>query len=221
MCGRFTQISSAATISQAFKVSNVPPQQPRYNLAPTQPIAIVKLKKERQFTMLRWGLIPFWAKSVSIAAKLINARAETVAEKPSFRSAFKQRRCLIVADGFYEWQKQNNQKQPFYILMKDEQPFAFAGLWEQWQKSDKEVIESCTLLTTDANELMKPIHQRMPVILAPEDYDLWLDTEVKEASKLQPLLKPYNSESMTAYPVSTQVNNPRNDTPECIEKIED
>ncbi|MEC4985191.1 MAG: SOS response-associated peptidase [Oscillatoria sp. PMC 1068.18] len=219
MCGRFTQISSAATIAQTFNLENVHSHEPRYNIAPTQPVSTVRLAGERQFIMLHWGLIPFWAKDAKIGAKLINARAETVAEKPSFRSAFKQRRCLIVADGFYEWQQQNNQKQPFYIRMKDEQPFAFAGLWEQWQKSEEETIETCTLLTTEANEMMSDIHKRMPVILAREDYDLWLDTKVKETRKLQPLLKPYNSEVMTAYPVSTQVNNPRHDTPECIEEI--
>ena len=171
--------------------------------------------------MLHWGLIPSWAKDPKMGAKLINARAETVAEKPAFRTAFRQRRCLVLADGFYEWQTQENkkQKQPYYIRLNDWQPFAFAGLWERWQDAEGEVIESCTLLTTEANELMCPIHNRMPVILDPKDYDVWLDPEVKQADVLQSLLHPYASEKMTAYPVSKAVNKPSNDTAECIEKV--
>jgi putative SOS response-associated peptidase YedK len=156
-----------------------------------------------------------------MGAKLINARAETVAEKPAFRSAFRQRRCLVLADGFYEWQQQEQkkQKQPFYFRLSDERPFAFAGLWEHWRGEDGEEIHSCTLLTTEANELMQPIHNRMPVILDPKDYDLWLDLEVKKQELLQPLLHPYRSEEMTAYPVSKVVNKPSNDSAECIERV--
>jgi putative SOS response-associated peptidase YedK len=157
-----------------------------------------------------------------MGARLINARAETVAEKPAFRSAFRQRRCLVLADGFYEWQPQENQKQkqPFYFRMSQKHPFAFAGLWEHWQDQDSgEEIESCTLLTTDPNELMKPIHNRMPVILDAKDYELWLDPEVKKSELLQPLLRPYPTEEMTAFPVSKAVNKPSNDTAECINSI--
>jgi putative SOS response-associated peptidase YedK len=157
-----------------------------------------------------------------LGAKLINARAETVAEKPAFRSAFRQRRCLVLADGFYEWQQQENkkQKQPYYIRFQDGCPFAFAGLWEHWENADGEKIESCTLLTTEPNDLMRPIHNRMPVILDPKDYDLWLDLEVKKPELLKPLLHPYAAETMMAYPVSKAVNKATNDTVQCIERVE-
>jgi putative SOS response-associated peptidase YedK len=172
--------------------------------------------------MLHWGLIPSWAKDAKMGARLINARAETVAEKPAFRSAFRQRRCLVLADGFYEWQQQEEkkQKQPFYFHLREKQAFAFAGLWEHWQDDAAgEEIESCTLLTTEANELMEPIHNRMPVILDPKDYDLWLDPKVKNSELLQPLLRPYATEEMAAYRVSTTVNKPIHDSAECIESI--
>ncbi len=224
MCGRYSQRQSAKIIAQAFQVNDVPTLEPRYNIAPTQSVPTVlqtSASTNRQFKMLHWGLIPSWAKDSKMGAKLINARAETVAEKPAFRSAFRQRRCLVLADGFYEWQQQEHkkQKQPFYFRLSDERPFAFAGLWEHWKGEDGEEIESCTLLTTEANELMQPIHNRMPVILDPKDYDLWLDAEVKKPELLQPLLHPYGSEEMTAYPVSTVVNKPSNDSAECIERV--
>src|SRR4028118_427515 len=173
--------------------------------------------------MLHWGLIPSWAKDRKMGARLINARAETVAEKPAFRSAFRQRRCLVLADGFYEWQQQEDkkQKQPFYFRMGNEHPFAFAGLWEHWQdKETGEEIESCTLLTTEANELMRPIHNRMPVILDPTSYDLWLNPQMKQRESLETLLRPYPTEEMTAYAVSKAVNKPVNDSAECTERIE-
>ncbi|MEW6494911.1 MAG: SOS response-associated peptidase [Cyanobacteriota bacterium] len=224
MCGRFSQRQSAEAIAQAFQIVEVPPLTPRYNIAPTQPVAtVVRTPKHegRQFKMLHWGLIPSWAKDPKIGSKLINARAETVAEKPAFRSAFRQRRCLVVADGFYEWQQQENkkQKQPYYFRLKEESPFAFAGLWERWEDTNGEEIESCTFLTTEANELMGPIHNRMPVILDPKDYELWLDPEVKKPELLQPLLRPYPPEEMTAYPVSKLVNKPTNDSADCINSI--
>ncbi|MEB3180562.1 MAG: SOS response-associated peptidase [Nostocaceae cyanobacterium] len=222
MCGRFTLTKSGWAIAQAFNLEEVPQIEPQYNIAPTQQIAAILYNSEsqnRQFQELRWGLIPSWAKDKSIGYKLINARAETVAEKPSFRSAFKQRRCLIVADGFYEWQKQENhkhQKQPYYFRVADGQPFAFAGLWEKWQSPDGEEITSGTILTTEANELMQSIHERMPVILNTQDYDLWLDPQVKTFQELQPVLHPYPAESMTSYPVSTLVNSPKKNSPECV-----
>ncbi|MBD2100164.1 SOS response-associated peptidase [Leptolyngbya sp. FACHB-261] len=218
MCGRFSQTRSAAIVAEAFQLAEVPPLDPRYNIAPTQPVAVIRCTAEqpqRQLQQLRWGLIPSWAKDASIGSKLINARAETVAEKPSFRSAFSQRRCLVLADGFYEWQRLERGKQPFYIRVGEGEPFAFAGLWERWRGPDGEV-ESCTLLTTEPNELMRPIHDRMPVILQPQDYDLWLDPSVREPAQVQPLLHPYPAEAMTAYTVSKQVNSPANDSPECI-----
>ena len=215
MCGRFIQTSSAETIARAFHLTNVSPQKPKYNIAPTQAIATVVSSPEgqREFRELRWGLIPSWAKEKKIGAKLINARAETVAEKPSFRSAFRKRRCLIIANGFYEWQNQKGEKQPFCIQRKDEQIFAFAGLWEGWQAPEGKSIESCTIITTEANEIMAPIHKRMPVILNSQDYHLWLDQKVTAKEKLQPLLVPYDSEVMKVYPVSKKVNNPRNSFP--------
>lgn len=225
MCGRFSQTQTAEAIARSFQIAEVPPLTPRYNIAPTQPVATVLQileNKDRQLRMLHWGLIPSWAKDPKMGSKLINARAETVAEKPAFRSAFRHRRCLVIADGFYEWQQQENkkQKQPFYFRLDDGRPFAFAGLWEHWEDGNGEAIESCTLLTTDANELMRSVHNRMPVILDRKDYELWLDPEVKKPELLLPLLHPYASEEMMAYPVSKTVNKPSNDSAECIERVE-
>jgi putative SOS response-associated peptidase YedK len=224
MCGRYSQSKSAEIIAEAFQVDDVPPLEPRYNIAPTQLVPTILqalASTNRQFKVLHWGLIPSWAKDPKMGARLINARAETVAEKPAFRSAFKQRRCLVLADGFYEWQQQESkkQKQPFYFRLNDERPFAFAGLWEHWENTNGEEIESCTLLTTEPNELMRPIHNRMPVILDPNNYELWLDPDVKKPELLQPLLRSYPTEEMTAYPVSKVVNKPSNDSVECIESI--
>ena len=224
MCGRYTQSKSAEIIAKAFQIDNVSDIKPRYNIAPTQSVLTVlqpSASANRQGKILHWGLIPSWAKDRKMASKLINARAETVAEKPAFRSAFRKRRCLVVADGFYEWQPQENkkQKQPFYFRLSDGEPFAFAGLWEHWQDATGEEIESCTVLTTEANDLMRPIHNRMPVILEPANYELWLDPEAIKPELLQPLLHPYPAEEMTAYPVSTAVNKPVNDSAECINSI--
>lgn len=222
MCGRFTLSQSAEAIASVFQLNQVPTLEPRYNIAPTQPVSTVlqtTAQKERQFQMWRWGLIPAWAKDATIGAKLINARAETVAEKPSFRSAFRHRRCLVVADGFYEWRRQEGKKQPFYFRMQNGQPFAFAGLWEHWQDPDGEAIASVTIITTAANELLQPIHDRMPVILNPKDYDLWFDPALQKSEHLQQLLQPYSAAAMISYPVSTKVNKPTNDTPELINSL--
>lgn len=219
MCGRFTLNQTAATLAQAFELEAVPDLTAQYNVAPTQMVATVVQKSEsdkRQFQQLRWGLIPSWAKDPGIGAKLINARAETVAEKPSFRSAFKHRRCLVLADGFYEWHQKQGKKQPFYFRLQNGQPFAFAGLWEKWQSPEGEEINSCTILTTAANEVLQQIHDRMPVILAQEDYNLWLDPQQQKPEVLQPLLRPYPAAAMSSYPVSTLVNKPQHNTPECI-----
>jgi putative SOS response-associated peptidase YedK len=219
MCGRYTLSQSAEAIAKSFEIQDVASLKPQYNIAPTQLVLAVLQNQESHKRLLqrfRWGLIPSWAKDASIGAKLINARAETVAEKPSFRAAFKRRRCLVVADGFYEWQRQEGKKQPYYFHLQERQPFAFAGLWEHWQTPEGEEIASCTILTTNANELMQPIHDRMAVILQPKDYDLWLDVQVQDPEMLKPLLQPFPADVMTAYPVSTVVNNARNNTPECI-----
>lgn len=215
MCGRFSQSLRSEAIAEAFQLIEAPDWQPRYNIAPTQMIpAIVAAESgNRQFKPLRWGLIPSWSKDPTIGAKLINARSETVAEKPSFRSAFKQRRCLILADGFYEWRKQSGKKQPFYFRLENGSPFAFAGLWERWDSEDSR-LETCTILTTEANQTVAQVHDRMPVILKADSYDRWLDPSQPPAL-LQELLRPYDSDLMTAYPVSLSVNSPRNDTPDC------
>lgn len=223
MCGRFSLSLTAPAITEAFDLDEVPDWTPRYNIAPTQPIPTVTSsssqadRPDRHFRFLRWGLVPSWAKDLTIGAKLINARAETVAEKPSFRSAFKQRRCLILADGFYEWKRVSNKKQPYYFQLADGQPFAFAGLWEHWQGEDA-TVESCTILTTAANELLQAIHDRMPVILPPAAYDQWLDPKA-QLDQLHSLLQPYDAEAMKTHPVSSLVNSPSNDTPECINSL--
>jgi putative SOS response-associated peptidase YedK len=218
MCGRFTLTSPVQAVASQFSLPGLPAFEPRYNIAPTQPVAAVRAAGEamvRSLVVLQWGLIPFWAKDSEVGARLINARSETVAEKPAFREAFRRRRCLVLADGFYEWQKQDGGKQPFYIHLRDGCPFAFAGLWERWNGPEGP-IESCTLLTTQPNELMRPLHNRMPVILEPKDYDLWIDPGIRQTDLLLPLLYPYPAEQMAAFPVSRRVNNPDNDDPQCV-----
>lgn len=217
MCGRFAQKSPAKKISKTFKVEEVPPLVERYNVAPTQSVLAVREASDgREAVFLMWGLVPHWAKDPGIGNKLINARAETVMEKPSFREAFKRRRCLVPLDGFYEWSRRGDRKRPFYFHMRDGEPFAVAGLWEVWE-GEGEMLETCTLLTTEANELLAPYHDRMPVILSPEDYDRWLDSEVRGTEMLLPLLRPYSRAEMTTYAVSPVVNSPSNDSPRCIE----
>ena len=222
MCGRFTQTASPEVIAEQFKITNPPLFTPRYNIAPSQPIAAIRIDPDRAtwtLVMLRWGLIPSWAKDPKIGNQCINAKAETVAEKPSFRSAFKKRRCLVVATGFYEWQVQGMRKQPMWIGLKSTQPFAFAGLWEQWKPAEGEPRETCTIITTEPNDLIRPIHNRMPVILSPTAYDQWLDLSFQHVEPLKALLRPYPSEELTAYPVSTLVNNPRHDASQCLEPV--
>ncbi|HBE20709.1 MAG TPA: hypothetical protein DEG17_03520 [Cyanobacteria bacterium UBA11149] len=225
MCGRFTQSKLGNAIAEIFQLTEVPALTPRYNIAPTQSVATI-LKtvalEEKQLKMLHWGLIPSWAKDRSIAVKLINARAETVSIKPAFRSAFRQRRCLVLADGFYEWQQQENKtiKQPFYFRFRDEHPFALAGLWESWQDVTGKIIDSCTILTTEANKLVSSIHHRMPVILNPADYDLWLDPGVKKLEVLHNLLRPYPTDDLISYPVTKAVNNANYDSVSCIDRLE-
>ncbi|MER3492956.1 MAG: hypothetical protein C4323_11835 [Mastigocladus sp. ERB_26_2] len=222
MCGRFTLSVFPEVLTQIFEVEKVPDFKPQYNIAPTQMVLVVLYNSEghkREIQRLRWGLIPSWAKDQSMGARLINARAETVAEKPAFRRAFKRQRCLVVADGFYEWQQQDGKKQPYYFRLSDGKPFGFAGLWEEWQSPKQEQIKSCTILTTQANELLQMVHDRMPVILQQENYDVWLDPQVHDVELLQPLLRPYPSEAMTSYPVTTLVNSPKNNSAECITPV--
>jgi putative SOS response-associated peptidase YedK len=221
MCGRFTLRTNAAALVEHFG-GELPFDVPlRYNIAPTQPVATVRISPDdgcRHWQMVRWGLIPSWAKEESIGNRMINARAETLTEKPAFRAAWRRRRCLIPADGYYEWQKTGKSKQPFYIRLRDDSPFAMAGLWESWMNpATGAPVESCTVITTDANELTRPIHDRMPVILHAADYDRWLDPQLPNLDRLRELLRPFDSLAMRADPVSTLVNNPRNDNPRCVE----
>jgi putative SOS response-associated peptidase YedK len=219
MCGRFTLALDRAGLQQAFPQFEMPKEvAPRYNIAPTQPVPVVPNNAEKRVDYFQWGLVPSWAKDPQIGNRMINARSETLAEKPSFRAAYKRRRCLILADGFYEWQKVPGRKSkiPTHIRMQSDAPFAFAGLWESWHSADGSHILSCTIITTTPNELLEPIHNRMPVILPPEAYDDWLDPEERQPAELQGLLKPYPASEMRAYPVSTLVNKPQNDSPELI-----
>jgi len=221
MCGRFTLRTPTKAIVEAFGLADAPDLQPRYNIAPTQQVAAIRLDPNtgtRQLSLLRWGLVPFWADDPKIGYRMINARAESVAIKSAFRQAFKKSRCLVVADGFYEWKKTGATKQPYFVRLKDNEPFAFAGLSEHWHRGDQ-VIDSCSIITTEPNELMEGIHDRMPVILSPDDYDLWLEPDFHGQGKLLEMLRPYPAEEMEAYPISTVVNNPKNENSKCIEAI--
>jgi putative SOS response-associated peptidase YedK len=224
MCGRYTLRVSPAELAEIFDTLRTIEWSPRYNIAPTQTVVAVRQSEQgsgRELALLRWGLIPSWAKDMKIGNNLINARADGVATKPSFRHAFKKKRCLIPADGFYEWQAVPGQKvkQPFHIGVRDMPVFAFAGLWEQWTDPEGKPVETSAIITTDANEAMAPIHNRMPVILNPADYDEWLDRDQQDAEKLQPLLKPFPADRMQLTPVSTLVNSPRNEKPECVQPL--
>ncbi len=221
MCGRFVLRASPQQLQTLFDLDAAPQAAPRYNIAPTQPVLAVRANPhggQREATYLNWGLVPFWAKDPKIGSRMINARSETAAEKPSFRAAFKYRRCIVPADGFYEWKRENNAKQPYLIGMESGEVFGIAGLWEHWEQ-DGSVIESCTLLTTDANEQLAPLHHRMPVILEPQDYDEWLDPTVQKADPLLHLMRPLSGGELCAFPVSKVVNNPRNEEPMCVEPL--
>jgi putative SOS response-associated peptidase YedK len=218
MCGRFTLTASAQSVQSLFPLLDLAEElEPRYNVAPTQPVLAVRAGAagQQELVALRWGLVPAWAADLSGGSRLINARSETAASKPAFRSAFRQRRCLILADGFYEWAPQTGgRKQPYYFRLRDGLPFAFAGLWEHWARGGP-AVESCALLTTEANDLVRPLHERMPVILPRECFGRWLDPDCKAVPELEALLRPYPAEAMTGYPVSARVNNPRNEGPLC------
>ena len=217
MCGRFAFTISAEVFAETFGVSVPPILEHRYNIAPTQQVLIIRKGAEgRSLANARWGLVPNWAKDISIGNKMINARSETVHEKPAFRQAIKTRRCIVPASGFYEWVAKPNGKFPYYISMGDGSPLPLAGIWESWKSSEGNLIESCSILTTTANDLMAPIHDRMPVILRPEEFDFWLDRTVTDQVKLQRLFQPYPAVLMTAWPVSRLVNSPANDSSDCI-----
>jgi putative SOS response-associated peptidase YedK len=223
MCGRFLLSKSPDEIARWFATRNATPNsRPRYNIAPTQDVLAVRFNpetSERTLDALWWGLVPYWAKDVKIGYSLINAKAETVAEKPAFREAFKSRRCLIAADGFYEWKKFDAKiKQPYAITLKNRSVFGFAGLWERWKdKASGEVLRSCTIITTTPNEVCAPIHDRMPVIVAPEDYGKWLGEQEADPVRLLQTLKPFPAEAMMAFPVDARVGNVKNDDADLLD----
>ncbi|AKJ05066.1 putative SOS response-associated peptidase YedK [Archangium gephyra] len=222
MCGRVTIQTPALAIAREFALTGIRTalERPRYNLAPTQLMPVVINDGERMLDAYRWGLIPSWAKEAAIGNKLINARGETVSEKPSFRSALKRRRCLVLVDGWYEWKQSTKPKTPYLFRRKDGRPMAFAGLWEEWTAPDTgELLRTCTVITTGPNHLMAPIHDRMPVILSPEAQTLWLRPEPQEASVLQPLLVPNEDEPLEAWEVARVVNSPTNDVVACVERV--
>ncbi|MHB8897663.1 MAG: SOS response-associated peptidase [Thermoguttaceae bacterium] len=221
MCGRFTLKTPVSALAQQFGAIADIVFKPRFNIAPSQPIAVVRVRPESvpprpEIVPLRWGLVPGWAKDPSMGNRMINARSESAAEKPAFRAAFRRRRCLVPADGFFEWQRRGKMRQPYYIGRADERPFAMAGLWESWEGPDHSSVETCTILTTEANGLLEPIHDRMPVILHDEACGEWLGSEPSDPGRLARLLVPFDAGLMKLHPVSSYVNRPENEGPECI-----
>lgn len=216
MCGRYSLTAEEAKLRKRFSYQEELGLRPRYNIAPTQDAVVIYCEDTPRPCTMRWGLVPFWLKDEAIGNKLINARAETVSEKPAFRTAFSRRRCLVLADGFYEWIMTGDGKQPIRILMKDREPFAFAGLWDKWRREDGSELRSFTILTTEANELIRSVHTRMPVILNESEYGDWLDPKLTKPQDLHSLLRPHPPEAMEFYPVDRVVNNARHDTPNCI-----
>ncbi len=217
MCGRYVLSATPEQLQQEFNLAELPTIEARYNIAPSQPMAIITNDAPQEVTLVKWGLVPHWSKDPAIGNKMINARSETAAEKPSFRASFKYRRCLIPASGFYEWKKTDNGKVPQYIYLQDEPVFSFAGLWSVWTDPEGGELWTATILTTDANDKMKSLHDRMPVILPRESRKLWLDKEADPAA-LQSLMKPYDKGTIEYYPVSKAVNKPANDNPTLIER---
>ncbi|MBC8099053.1 MAG: SOS response-associated peptidase [Armatimonadetes bacterium] len=219
MCGRFTLTADPALVQQTFNLDVAPAQfAPRYNIAPSQPVAVISNQNPHQLDYFKWGLVPSWSKDPAIGNKMINARAETAAEKPSFREALKKRRCLIPASGFYEWAQDG--KQPMYLHLPDDPLFAFAGLWETWHSPDGDELRTCTILTGEPNALVSTFHHRMAVILQPEDYDAWLNPDPVKPDEVMPLLRIFPAARMAAYPVGKTVNSPANDSPACIAPLD-
>lgn len=219
MCGRFTLTVDPGQLRESFPWLNISGDiSPRFNVAPSHPVAVVPNDGKNELDFYLWGLIPSWAKDPKIGNRLINARAETLAEKPSFRSAIRRKRCLVLADGFFEWRQDpgSKSKTPMYIRLKSKEPFAFAGLWDIWHSNDGSEIRSCTIITTNPNRLMEPIHNRMPVILLPDTYATWLSPDELKPEESKNFLSPYPAELMEAYPVSKIVNSPENDVPETV-----
>ena len=219
MCARFTLYADGEFIAFAFGLSEKPHLEPAYNIAPSSNIAaVVQQNNLRILRSFKWGLVPHWASDPKNGYKMINARAETLAEKPSFRSAFRKRRCLIPVDGFYEWLEEKGKKQPYRIAMRDGAPFGFAALWERWEGGG-EPLETCTIITTSANEVVAPIHDRMPAIILPDSYGTWLDTKLEDPPQLTSLLAPYPHEPMIAYRVDRRMGNPQFNSPDCVSPL--
>jgi putative SOS response-associated peptidase YedK len=222
MCGRFAQYSGLDALKKSFQLHTITCNvTPSYNIAPLQPVLAVIRHDGNRLGQLHWGLVPSWAKDKTLAAKLINARAESLADKPSFRNAFKQHRCLIVADGFYEWKADGPHKQPWYFTLSSGGPFAFAGLWDTWKGEENAVYHSCTIITKPADGSVQPVHHRMPVILTPEAYAEWLDPQNQESTRLNAILNEGGVGGLKRFPVSKQVNSIRNNDPACIEPLTD
>ena len=216
MCGRFILTSTGKDLAEHFGLMTEPELSGRYNIAPTQEVATIRLEPDgnsRRLTYLKWGLVPSWAKDTSIGSSLINGRCETLSQKPGFRAALKRKRCLIPANGFYEWQRMEHRKQPYLIQLADKNLFAFAGLWEHWEDQENVVLESCAIITTESNHLVRPIHDRMPVIISRKDYDFWLNSKDPDRE----LFHPYPSDEMIRFPVNPKVNRASYDKPDCIE----
>ena len=219
MCGRYRLTRKKEILAEHFGIEPPDNWQPRYNVAPTQDIPVIRQdskQPKRIAATMRWGLIPIWSKDPKMGYKMINARSEGIIEKPAFSDALKKRRCLIPADGFYEWQKSGGKKKPFCFTMADEALFAFAGIWERWKDPEGKWIETCSIITTTPNKLTEDVHDRMPVILHPEDYDLWLDPGFHDTATLTGLLRPYEAEAMKRFEVSTRVNSVENDDPDLL-----
>ncbi len=220
MCGRFVRYSSIHELIKEFGVDGSPfDLEPGYNIAPSQEIVIIINDSKKRLALCKWGFIPSWSRDPKIGYKMINARADSVSEKPSFKGAFKSKRILIPADGFYEWHKKGKTKTPVYIRLKSGKPFGFAGLFNIWTSPDGSQICTCTIITTDANRLLEPVHNRMPVIIGRDDQEKWLSPDNKDGEKLKELLKPFSSEDMDYYAVSTQVNSPSYNSPDCIKPM--
>lgn len=222
MCGRYTLSTPGEAVAELLELETAPELVPRYNIAPTQESVVVRQAGERRaLDRLRWGLVPYWAETPGTGSRMINARSESAAEKPAFRASLRRRRCLIPADGFFEWRRLPGGRQPYLFRLLSGGPFAFAGLWDRWVPHSGEPIESFTILTTRPNELTAAVHDRMPVILSPRDHRLWLDPRMQSPHRLEPLLRPYPADEMTVYPVSPVVNRPANDLPECVAPLTD
>jgi len=218
MCGRFVLENTPEQLMKVYRLSSRPDLSPRYNITPSQQIAVVRQQNggDREMVMMQWGLIPSWAKDPAIGYKMINARSETAHEKPSFKQALRSRRCIVPVSGFYEWEKKGKEKIPHYIHLRDGDIMSLAGLWETWKSPEGERLETCTILTTAANSLLKPLHDRMPVVLHNEEFNLWFNRDVDDINLLAELFHSYPSDRLEEHIVSKKVNSPSNDSPECI-----